>query len=188
MGAKITIDSATMMNKGLEVIEAHHLFPVGPQRIGIVVHPQSIVHGMVEYSDGSVLAHLSNPSMVTPIAHCLHWPERGPAPVSPLDLVARGRLDFEAPDEARFPAVRLAREALLAGQVATNALNAANEVAVEAFLHRRIGFLDIAHVVEHTLEAMERQSHATGTIADVEAVDAEARRLARLSIEVAATT
>jgi len=188
MGAKITIDSATMMNKGLEVIEAHYLFPVGPERIGVVVHPQSIVHGMVEYADGSVLAHLSNPTMVTPIAHCLHYPERGPAPVPPLDLVARGTLTFEAPDETRFPAVRLAREALSSGGVATNALNAANEVAVEAFLHRRIGFLDIARTVEDTLQAIEREGLSVDSIEAVEATDREARRLARLSLTATATT
>jgi 1-deoxy-D-xylulose-5-phosphate reductoisomerase len=188
MGAKITIDSATMMNKGLEVIEAHHLFPVGPERIGVLVHPQSVVHGMVEYSDGSVLAHLSNPTMVTPIAHCLHWPGRGPAPVSPLDLAARGTLTFEAPDELRFPCLRLAREALAAGTVATNALNAANEVAVAAFLARRIGFLDIPRVVEDSVEAVLRGAHAADSLEAVEAVDAEARRLASLSTSVTATT
>ena len=188
MGAKITIDSATMMNKGLEVIEAHHLFPLGPERIGVVVHPQSVVHGMVEYTDGTVLAHLSNPSMVTPIAHCLHWPERGPAPVPPLDLAARGMLTFEAPDEIRFPCLRLAREALVAGSVATNALNAANEVAVAAFLSRRIGFLDIARVVEDVVEAVAREAHAADSLEAVEAVDAHARHLAALSLTASATT
>ncbi len=178
MGAKITIDSATMMNKGLEVIEAHHLFPVGIERIGVVVHPQSIVHGMVEYADGSVLAHLSNPSMVTPIAHCLHHPARGPAPVSPLDLVAMSPLTFEAPDETRFPALRLAREALAAGSHATNILNAANEVAVAAFLRDRIGFLDIARIVGDTLEALVHLEHASASLDDVETTDREARRVA----------
>ncbi|MEO1103751.1 MAG: 1-deoxy-D-xylulose-5-phosphate reductoisomerase [Pseudomonadota bacterium] len=189
MGAKITIDSATMMNKGLEVIEAHHLFPVGPERIGVIVHPQSIVHGMVEYADGSCLAHLSNPSMITPIAHCLHYPDRGPAPVSMLDLVARGTLTFETPDEVRFPAIRLTREALVTGTLATNGLNAANEVAVAAFLREQIGFLEIAAVVEATLDALAGQSLSDGSLEDVEAVDAEARRLAQLQLSaVPATT
>ncbi|WP_108659325.1 1-deoxy-D-xylulose-5-phosphate reductoisomerase [Acuticoccus kandeliae] len=188
MGAKITIDSATMMNKGLEVIEAHHLFPVGPDRIGVVVHPQSIVHGMVAYADGSCLAHLSNPSMVTPIAHCLHYPKRGAAPVDPLDLVACGTLTFEAPDETRFPALRLTREALLSGGVATNALNAANEVAVAAFLEERIGFLDIARTVEETLSAIAGMRLDVGTLAAVEDTDREARRLAQLATAAPATT
>ncbi|WP_420394062.1 1-deoxy-D-xylulose-5-phosphate reductoisomerase [Acuticoccus sp.] len=184
MGAKITIDSATMMNKGLEVIEAHHLFPVGPSRIDVVVHPQSVVHGLVEYADGSCLAHLSNPSMVVPIAHCLNWPERAPAPVSPLDLVAASPLTFEAPDEVRFPALRLAREALAAGGSTTNVMNAANEVAVAAFLAGRIGFLHIAEVVERALEAMAGSSTAARTVGDVEATDREARRVAeRFTIE-----
>ncbi|MBJ3775543.1 1-deoxy-D-xylulose-5-phosphate reductoisomerase [Acuticoccus mangrovi] len=188
MGAKISIDSATMMNKGLEVIEAHHLFPVGPERIGVVVHPQSIVHGMVHYRDGSCLAHLSNPTMVTPIAHALHYPGRGSAPVAPLDLVAIGSCTFEAPDEIRFPALRLAREALAQGGVATNVLNAANEVAVAAFLEERIGFLDIARVVEETLEASVGRGLAVSTLDEVEATDAEARRLASLSLAAAAPT
>ena len=188
MGAKITIDSATMMNKGLEVIEAHHLFPVGRERIGVLVHPQSVVHGMVEYEDGSVLAQMANPTMITPIANCLHWPDRGRAPVSPLDLAARGSLTFEAPDETRFPCLRLAREALSAGNTATNALNAANEVAVAAFLARRIGFLEIARVIEDAVDATLRQGGTADTLAAVEAVDAEARRLARLSAEAVATT
>jgi 1-deoxy-D-xylulose-5-phosphate reductoisomerase len=188
MGAKITIDSASLMNKGLEVIEAFHLFPVGLERIGVVVHPQSVVHGMVEYADGSVLAQLSNPSMVTPIAHALHHPERGPAPVDALDLVARGTLTFEAPDEARFPALRLAREALAAGGAATNVLNAANEVAVAAFLAGRIGFLDIARVVEATLDAAAGLDLGTGSLEAVEAADAEARRLAALRCGECVTT
>ena len=188
MGAKISIDSATMMNKGLEVIEAHYIFPVGPERIGVVVHPQSIVHGMVEYADGSCLAHMSNPTMVTPIAHCLNYPARGPAPVSPLDLVSLGTLTFEAPDETRFPALRIAREALLAGPHATNALNAANEVAVAAFLREEIGFLEIAAVVESTVEAVAVAGVAADTLDSVEAIDREARRLAQLRLPAAATT
>ncbi|MEM9222366.1 MAG: 1-deoxy-D-xylulose-5-phosphate reductoisomerase [Pseudomonadota bacterium] len=186
MGAKITIDSATMMNKGLEVIEAHHLFPVGADRIGVVVHPQSIVHGMVSYADGSCLAHLSNPSMVTPIAHCLNYPQRGGAPVSALDLVARGTLTFEAPDEVRFPALRLAREALAAGSVAANGLNAANEVAVAAFLREEIGFLDIAAVTEHTIDRLLGENHPVETLDDVETVDREARRIAQARLRAPA--
>lgn len=186
MGAKITIDSATMMNKGLEVIEAARLFPVAPERIEVLVHPQSVVHGMVEYADGSCLAHLSNPSMVTPIAHCLHYPARGPAPVAPLDLAARGALTFETPDETRFPALRLAREALAAGPVATNALNAANEAAVAAFLAGRIGFLDIAATVEETVAQTVAAACDAGLAADtleaVEVADALARDIARSRI------
>ncbi|WMS41183.1 1-deoxy-D-xylulose-5-phosphate reductoisomerase [Acuticoccus sp. MNP-M23] len=182
MGAKISIDSATMMNKGLEVIEAHHLFPVGPDRIGVVVHPQSIIHGMVHYADGSCLAHMSNPSMVTPIAHCLHYPDRGAAPVPALDLVALGNLTFEAPDDARFPALRLASAALRAGTASTNALNAANEVAVASFLAEEIGFLDIAALVEATLDAMAGRSGAADSVDAVEAIDGEARRVAREKI------
>ncbi|MEM7693525.1 MAG: 1-deoxy-D-xylulose-5-phosphate reductoisomerase [Pseudomonadota bacterium] len=178
MGAKISIDSATMMNKGLEVIEADQLFPVGQDRIGVVVHPQSIVHGMVVYSDGSTLAQLSNPSMVTPVANCLHHPQRGPAPVTMLDLTAVGTLTFEAPDEARFPALRLAREAMAAGPTATNALNAANEVAVAAFLDEAIGFLDIAAVVETTLDRMAGTGSAGDSLDAIEAIDRTARRLA----------
>ena len=180
MGAKITIDSATMMNKGLEVIEAFHLYPVGAQRVGVVVHPESVVHGMVEYEDGSVLAQLSNPSMVTPIAHCLNWPERGTAPVSALDLITRGTLTFEAPDETRFPCLRLAREALGEGPAATNALNAANEVAVAAFLKGSIGFMQIAELVERTLTRMARDGHAGfASLDEVVDIDRLARHVAR---------
>lgn len=188
MGAKISIDSATMMNKGLEVIEAFHLFPVEREAIKVVVHPQSIIHGMVAYADGSTLAHLSNPSMVTPVAHALAYPQRAQAPVPMLDLVARGTLTFEPPDEMRFPALRLAREALQAGPVATNALNAANEVAVAAFLSDRIGFLAIAETVERTLEAVAGASLDAGDLAAVEATDREARRLADLHLHAAMAT
>ncbi|MEM8854874.1 MAG: 1-deoxy-D-xylulose-5-phosphate reductoisomerase [Pseudomonadota bacterium] len=181
MGAKITIDSATLMNKGLEVIEANHLFPVGPHNIDVVVHPQSVIHGMVQYKDGSCLAQLSNPSMVTPIAHCLNYPDRGPAPVPPLDLAARGTLTFEAPDTDRFPALRLAREAMHAGVVATNALNAANEVAVAAFLEGKLPFLGIAEVVEQTLSKVAGEGgHHGNTVEAVEAVDRRARDIAAL--------
>ena len=154
MGAKNTIDSATLMNKGLELIEADILFNAGPDRLGVLIHPQSIVHGLVEFADGAVFAHMGAPDMRAPIAAALAWPERieGAAPL--LDLAALGRLDFEAPDEVRFPALRLAREALRAGGRAPAILNAANEIAVEAFLDRRIRFLDIARIVEQVLSAL----------------------------------
>jgi 1-deoxy-D-xylulose-5-phosphate reductoisomerase len=154
MGAKISIDSATMMNKGLEVIEAARLFALPPERIEVLVHPQSAVHGMVHYADGSILAQLGSPDMRTPIAHTLAWPTRMAAETPRLDLAALGRLEFFAPDPLRFPALRLAREALLAGGGAPTILNAANETAVGLFLGRRIGFLDIARVVEETLAHM----------------------------------
>lgn len=151
MGAKISIDSATMMNKGLELIEAVRLFPVPEQRVEVLVHPQSTVHGLVQYADGSVMAQLGTPDMRTPIAHALAWPARMAVQVPRLDLVALGRLEFFAPDPVRFPALRLAREALRAGGGATTILNAANETAVGLFLGRRLGFLDIAAVVEEAL-------------------------------------
>ncbi len=151
MGAKISVDSATMMNKGLELIEAVRLFPVPEDRVDVLVHPQSTVHGLVHYSDGSVMAQLGSPDMRTPIAHALAWPARMAAAVPKLDLVGLGRLEFFAPDPVRFPALRLAREALRAGCGATTILNAANEVAVGLFLDRRLGFLDIAAVVEEAL-------------------------------------
>ena len=151
MGAKISVDSATMMNKGLELIEAVRLFPVPEDRVEVLVHPQSTVHGLVHYSDGSVMAQLGSPDMRTPIAHALAWPARMAAAVPKLDLVGLGRLDFYAPDPVRFPALRLAREALRAGCGATTILNAANEVAVGLFLDRRLSFLDIAAVVEEAL-------------------------------------
>ncbi|MCC9623005.1 1-deoxy-D-xylulose-5-phosphate reductoisomerase [Thalassospira sp. MA62] len=148
MGAKISIDSATMMNKGLELIEARHLFPVHEDQIEIVVHPQSVVHSMVEYCDGSVLAQLGSPDMRTPIAYALSWPERIKVDVPRLDFATIGRLNFEAPDIQKFPALRLAREALQAGGTLPTVLNGANEVAVAAFLEDRIGFLNIAGIVE----------------------------------------
>ncbi|UVI38555.1 1-deoxy-D-xylulose-5-phosphate reductoisomerase [Qipengyuania spongiae] len=151
MGAKISVDSATMMNKGLELIEAFHLFPVGLDRLKIVVHPQSVIHSMVEYRDGSTLAQLGPSDMRVPIASCLAWPERMDTPCAPLDLAAMGELTFFAPDEARFPATRLAREALEAGGAAPAVLNAANEIAVAAFLDGQIAFTRIAAVVEDTL-------------------------------------
>ena len=153
MGAKISVDSATLMNKGLELIEAHHLFQFAAERIDIVVHPQSIIHGMVTYRDGSVLAHLGSPDMRTPIAYALGWPDRTAAPTKRLDLAEVGRLTFEAPDDTRFPALHIAREALTQAGAPT-VLNAANETAVHAFLAEEIGFLDIAATVERTLEAL----------------------------------
>ena len=173
MGAKISVDSATMMNKGLEFIEAHHLFAMPPEKIEIVVHPQSVVHSLVAYVDGSVLAQLGSPDMRTPIAFTLGWPARMPAPSAPLDLGAVGTLSFEAPDETRFPAITLVREALKAGGGAPTVLNAANEVAVAAFLARRIGFLDIAALVERTLEKVVRP--APGSVEEVLGIDREAR-------------
>jgi 1-deoxy-D-xylulose-5-phosphate reductoisomerase len=154
MGAKISVDSATMMNKGLELIEAHHLFRLPLERIEIIVHPQSIVHSAVVYRDGSVLAQLGSPDMRTPIAYALAWPDRIETPTKRLDLAAVGRLTFEPPDERRFPALRVAREALLRGGGCPTVLNAANETAVHAFLEGRIGFLDIVETVERTLEML----------------------------------
>ena len=158
MGAKISVDCATYMNKGLEIIEAYHLFPVDKGQIEVVVHPQSVIHSMVSYVDGSVLAQMASPDMRTPIAYALGWPDRLPAPVPKLDLVVLGQLTFEAPDLCRFPALRLAQEALDLGGGAPVILNAANEVAVAGFLAGRIGFLDIALVVEQSLEAAGKGS------------------------------
>jgi 1-deoxy-D-xylulose-5-phosphate reductoisomerase len=154
MGAKISVDSATMFNKGLELIEAARLFPVPESRIEVLVHPQSTVHGLVQYTDGSVLAQLGTPDMRTPIAHALAWPSRMAASVPPLDLIALGKLEFFAPDPVRFPALRLSREALRAGGGAPTILNAANEIAVGLFLEKRLRFLDIAAVVEETLSRL----------------------------------
>ncbi|HEX8555692.1 MAG TPA: 1-deoxy-D-xylulose-5-phosphate reductoisomerase [Sphingomonas sp.] len=176
MGAKISVDSATMMNKGLELIEAARLFPVPADRIEIVVHRQSVIHSLVDYVDGSMLAQLGPSDMRVPIAHCLAWPDRMATPMAPLDLVALGRLDFEAPDQRRFPALRLARAALEAGGAAPAILNAANEIAVAAFLDGRIGFLEIAAIVEDMLARFAPA--APGTIDAVLAVDREARALA----------
>ncbi len=176
MGAKISVDSATMMNKGLELIEAARLFPIAPDRIEIVIHAQSVIHSLVDYVDGSVLAQLGPPDMRTPIAHTLAWPDRMATPMAPLDLVGIGRLDFAAPDPVRFPALRLAREALDAGGARPAILNAANEVAVDAFLNRRIGFLEIAAIVEDTL--IRYDPAAPDSVDAVLAIDADARRLA----------
>jgi 1-deoxy-D-xylulose-5-phosphate reductoisomerase len=181
MGAKISVDSATMMNKGLEVIEAHHLFPVGIERIEIVVHPQSVIHSLVEYRDGSLLAQLGPSDMRVPIASCLAWPRRMDTPMVPLDLPAIGSLTFFAPDEVRFPATRLAREAAQAGGAAPAVLNAANEVAVAAFLAGKTGFTRIAVTVEQTLA--RELPPAPQCLDDVMAVDREARARANEMLE-----
>ncbi|SDR81135.1 1-deoxy-D-xylulose 5-phosphate reductoisomerase [Halopseudomonas litoralis] len=154
MGQKISVDSASMMNKGLELIEACWLFDARPEQVEVVVHPQSVVHSLVDYVDGSVLAQLGNPDMRTPIAHALAWPERIDSGVSALDLLLTARLDFQAPDPLRFPCLRLARQAFDAGGTACATLNAANEVAVQAFLDERIGFTDIPVIIEHTLNRL----------------------------------
>ncbi len=177
MGAKISVDSATMMNKGLELIEAYHLFSVPEDRIEILVHPQSVVHSMVAYVDGSVLAQMGTPDMRTPIAFALGWPERMAAPAPRLALDEIGDLTFEAPDPARFPALRVARHALQTGGGLPTILNAANEVAVESFLSRRIGFLDIVRIVEQTLETAPNGK--LESLEDVGEADRGARRIAR---------
>lgn len=180
MGAKISVDSATLMNKGLELIEAHFLFSLAPEKLAVVVHPQSIVHCLVSYADGSTLAHLSAPDMRTPIAHALAWPRRISSPSRRLDLAMLNTLTFEAPDAKRFPCLGLAQDCLRTGGLAPTVLNAANEVAVQAFLGRRIGFLDIARVVEGTLSArMANGSMVPSDVAGVLDVDRQARDLAR---------
>ena len=180
MGAKISVDSATMMNKGLELIEAHHLFSMEADRLDVVVHPQSIIHSMVAYHDGSVLAQLGPPDMRTPISVALAWPERMPAPVPPLDLATIGMLTFEAVDTDRFPALLIADQVLRTGGIAPIVMNGANEIAVEAFLARRIGFLDITRVVETVLDQAEGRigGGAIHSIEDVLGYDAAARQLA----------
>ncbi|HIF11141.1 MAG TPA: 1-deoxy-D-xylulose-5-phosphate reductoisomerase, partial [Sneathiellales bacterium] len=180
MGAKISVDSATMMNKGLELIEAYHIFGMAEEAIEIVIHPQSVVHSMVAYVDGSVLAQLGTPDMRTPIAYALGWPNRIEAPAQKLDLATLGQLTFKAPDTVRFPSLRLAREALKAGGAAPTVLNAANEVAVYAFLERQIGFFDIARTVEQVLESLTT-INAT-TISEVIEIDQDARRQANTVI------
>jgi len=176
MGRKISVDSASMMNKGLELIEACWLFNARPSQVEVVVHPQSVIHSMVDYVDGSVLAQLGNPDMRTPIAHALAWPERIDSGVSALDLLRIGLLEFQAPDDARFPCLRLAREAAEAGGTAPAMLNAANEVAVEAFLGRRIRFTEIASIIADVLE--QEAVGAAGCLDDVLMADQQARRLA----------
>ncbi|WP_292959717.1 1-deoxy-D-xylulose-5-phosphate reductoisomerase [Novosphingobium sp. UBA1939] len=184
MGAKISVDSATMMNKGLEFIEAFHLFPVGVERLRIIVHPQSIVHSMVEYRDGSTLAQLGPSDMRVPIASALAWPARMDTPCAPLDLAAIGELTFRAPDETRFPATRLAREAVTAGGSAPAVLNAANEIAVAAFLAGQIAFTDIAENAARVLDSMNDFS-APGSLDDVILVDRAARARTRETMELA---
>jgi 1-deoxy-D-xylulose-5-phosphate reductoisomerase len=184
MGAKISVDSATLMNKGLELIEAHHLFPIGADRFEVLVHPQSVIHSMVEYVDGSVLAQLGTPDMRTPIAYTLAWPERMATQLPRLDLAAIARLDFEAPDPVRFPALELARAALIAGGARPAILNAANEVAVAAFLGGRIGFLDIAFIVGKALDRYDPSEPAT--LEEVLAIDASARAVAERAMEALA--
>ena len=176
MGRKISVDSASLMNKGLELIEACWIFDLAPEQVEVVVHPQSIIHSMVQYRDGSVLAQLGNPDMRTPIAYGLGWPERLDAGVQPLDMVATARLDFEAPDEGRFPCLRLAREAVAAGGTAMAVCNAANEVAVSAFLAGELGFTAIPAVIEHTLGAVPAVEPTS--LAVVESADVEAREVA----------
>ena len=181
MGAKISVDSATLMNKGLELIEAHHLFGLPPKKIDIVVHPQSVVHSLVEFIDGSLLAQLGSADMRIPISFALGWPERIPTPAARLDLVELGRLDFEVPDPERFPSLRLVRQALESGGGASVVLNAANEVAVELFLAGRIGFTEIASIVEEALENIVVP--APENISDVMELDRETRTRVTASLK-----
>ena len=176
MGQKISVDSASMMNKGLELIEACWLFDARPEQVEVVVHPQSVVHSLVDYVDGSVLAQLGNPDMRTPIAHALAWPERIDSGVSALDLLLTARLDFHAPDPQRFPCLGLARQAFDAGGTACATLNAANEVAVQAFLQQRIGFTDIPVIIEHTLNSLTPEP--VRELAQVMRADSQARACA----------
>ena len=176
MGQKISVDSATLMNKGLELIEACHLFSISEHFVTVVVHPQSIIHSMVQYVDGSTLAQMGNPDMCTPIAHALAWPERLQTHVPALDLFMHHQLDFQAPDMVRFPALRLAREAMQTGGLAPAILNAANEVAVAAFLAEHIRFLDIAEIVEHTLNHV--QNGSAQELAFILHADEQARQVA----------
>lgn len=186
MGAKISIDSATMMNKGLELIEAARLFDLAETQVDVLVHPQSVVHGLVCYNDGSVLAQLGSPDMRIPIAHALAWPERLATTSPRLNLADIGRLEFAAPDTTRFPALRLARDALRAGGGAPTILSAANEVAVEAFLQRRIGFLDIARCVETVLERLG--TPPADTLDDVMALDLAGRQAAAGAVTLISAT
>ncbi|WGL16588.1 1-deoxy-D-xylulose-5-phosphate reductoisomerase [Microbulbifer bruguierae] len=181
MGRKISVDSATMMNKGLEFIEACYLFRAAPADIQVVVHPQSIVHSMVQYRDGSLLAQMGNPDMRTPIAHALAFPQRIDSGVAALDLIAQGRLDFEAPDEVRFPCLRLAREAMEAGGSAPTTLNAANEVAVQAFLDGALPFTGIARVIEKVMK-----STAVVELTDLDAVEKADQKARELAVEMLA--
>jgi 1-deoxy-D-xylulose-5-phosphate reductoisomerase len=180
MGPKVTIDSATLMNKGLELIEARHLFALAPELLDVVVHPQSIIHGLVEFRDGSVIAQLGSPDMRIPISHCLAWPVRMATPAPRLDLARVATLTFEEPDLVRFPALAIARRALAAGGAAPTILNAANEIAVREFIGRNLGFTGIAALVEATLDAMERRGEMAEpqSVEEALAVDHNARRLA----------
>jgi 1-deoxy-D-xylulose-5-phosphate reductoisomerase len=188
MGAKISVDSATLMNKGLELIEAHILFGLPPEKLDVIIHAQSIVHCLVAYADGSMLAHLSAPDMKVPIAHALAWPRRMASPARRLDPAEFSQLTFEKPDFVRFPCLQLARACLQAGGPAPTILNAANEVAVEHFLQRRIGFLGIARTVERTLSALARDVNgpAPASLDEVLALDQTARARAREECELAA--
>jgi len=180
MGAKITIDSASMANKGLEVIEAARIFGLSNEQIDVLVHPQSAVHGLVQFRDGSLIAQLGAPDMRVPIANTLAWPDRMQTNAPRLDLAVLSRLDFEAPDEVRFPALRLAREALVAGGASPTIFSAANEIAVEAFLNRRIGFLGISDTIAYAMEQLG--SPSLDTLDDVLHWDAEARRVAGIFV------
>jgi 1-deoxy-D-xylulose-5-phosphate reductoisomerase len=188
MGAKISIDSATMMNKGLELIEAHLLFGLPAEQIEIVVHPQSVIHSMVSYRDGSVLAQLGTPDMRVPISHALGWPARIDGPAERLDFANLSPLTFERPDSGRFPSLRLAREALVLGGLAPTVLNAANEVAVAAFLARRIGFLDIARIVEDVLAAAGALAGPVTSLQQVHAAEHEGRCRAEEAVKSHALT
>ena len=184
MGAKISVDSATLMNKGLELIEAAHIFPIDHKMIDVLVHPQSVIHSMVEYVDGSVLAQLGSPDMRTPIATTLAWPDRVPSPSAKLDFASVAKLTFEAPDLKRFPALRLAKESIDAGGIMPATLNAANEIAVAAFLANRVKFLDIAAITEQVLETVTGKASAetVKSLEDALAADANARRLAEEAV------
>jgi len=182
MGRKISVDSATMMNKGLEIIEACWLFNTAPDKIQVVVHPQSVIHSMVQYNDGSVLAQLGNPDMRTPIAHAMAWPERMASGVEPLDLFAIARLDFESPSPGRFPCLDLAYRAAAEGGTSPVVLNAANEVAVAAFLAERIAFTQIATLVERAMDQLPAEPIAVDGLEQVLSVDAEARAVAEQNL------
>jgi 1-deoxy-D-xylulose-5-phosphate reductoisomerase len=184
MGAKITIDSATLMNKGLELIEAHHLFGIAPERLDVLVHPQSLVHALVAFCDGSVHAEIGAADMRRPIAFCVYWPDRAAGPVAPLDLAAIGALTFERPDAARFPALRIARDALAHGEGAPTVLNAANEIAVGAFLSGRTPFTAVSDIVENTLAAAARAGLLAEptSVDEALALDMEARHIARAEL------
>jgi 1-deoxy-D-xylulose-5-phosphate reductoisomerase len=184
MGAKISVDSATLMNKGLELIEAHHLFGIAPERLDVLVHPQSVVHALVTFRDGSIHAELGAADMRRPISYCLYWPDRAGRAATPLDLAAVGQLDFESPDAGRFPALRLAMEALERGGGAPTALNAANEMAVQAFLASRIPFTAIPEIVEDTLTAAESGGllREPASVEEALALDSEARHIAKADL------